>query len=99
MVAPALQALCQRKLGIDLASLSEAELQLILPDILEALYSKCLEISEVQKSAVSVIRTIACFNQICLPSIVREESLAPADNSIPPDPNEILESVLPLPLS
>jgi hypothetical protein len=51
----ALSALCQRRLGIDIGQLSEAELCQSLPDIINAVASEyvmaCRQLVDVQKAA------------------------------------------------
>jgi len=97
----ALSALCRKRLGIDLAALSESELRSRLPEIIRAVAAEYAftfrQLVEVQKAARLHVRAYA--SSVPNGEFVRDESLSPDvpdfDHS-DPDPNAVLESVLPV---
>ena len=97
----ALSALCQRKLGFDPARLSESELRSRLPDIINAVASEYVythrQLAEVQKAARLHVQAYASF--VPNDGFVRDEIVSPdltAVDHSDPDPNAVLEAVLPV---
>lgn len=95
----ALSAICQRRLGIDLAALSERELLCRLPDIINVVASEYVythrQLAEVQKAARLHVQTCAAVVPNAV--FVRDEVISPdAPDSNQPDPNAVLKSVLPI---
>ncbi|EAQ81735.1 hypothetical protein [Blastopirellula marina] len=99
----ALSRLCRKRLGIDLASLSEDQLRAHLPAIVEAVHAETVDTSnllkrqrfEVAKAASLRAHSLASF--IPNGEFIRDETLPPFDSwSQSADPNSCLESILPI---